>query len=296
VKPIRYFDRHADRLETEDVYGEKWLRLAYENPIGRLALHAFVKRPFFSRIYGHRMDAPASRDLIEPFIRDYRLDLSEFASNPAAYASFNEFFSRTLKRGARPLADTPIVFPCDGRHLGFAKASAIEGVFVKGQRFDLPTLLGDADLAARYADGALVLSRLCPVDYHRYHFPADGTPGEPRLINGPLFSVSPIALRRQLGYLWQNKRVVTELVTENFGTILLLEIGATNVGSISQTFRPGHPVRKGDEKGYFSFGGSSTLTLFEPGKVTLAQDLLENSAQQIELYARMGSDLGTRLP
>jgi phosphatidylserine decarboxylase len=293
VEPIRYFNRHTGETEEESIYGERWLRWAYETAPGRLALHALVKRPLFSRLYGRRMDSPASRKRIAPFIEDYGMDANEFASHPAAYASFNEFFSRKLARNARPLAEAPVVFPCDGRHLGFPCARDIDQVFVKGQRFDLAILLGSPALAERFAGGPLVLSRLCPIDYHRFHFPAAGTPGEPRLINGPLFSVSPIALRRNLSYLWQNKRVLTELKTEDLGTILLCEIGATNVGSIVQTYPPGQPARKGDEKGYFSFGGSSTITLFEPGKVKLAEDLLEKTAEGLELYARFGSELAT---
>ena len=292
MTPIRYFNRHTGESEEEAVYGERWLRRAYETASGQLALHAFVKRPFFSRLYGRRMDSAGSRKLITPFIEQFGLDPDEFATPPEDFTSFNEFFARSLKPEARPLSDSAVVFPCDGRHLGFTRADAIDQVFVKGQRFDLPTLLGCDELASRYADGPLVLSRLCPVDYHRYHFPADGTPGESRLINGPLFSVSPIALRRNLSYLWQNKRVLTELQTDELGTILLCEIGATNVGSINQTYAPGKPVRKGDEKGYFAFGGSSTITLFEPGKVTLAADLLEKTAEGLELFARFGSELG----
>jgi phosphatidylserine decarboxylase len=184
------------------------------------------------------------------------------------------------------------VFPADGRHLGFERASAIDGVFVKGQKFDLTALLGDAELASRYADGSLVLSRLCPVDYHRFHFPAGGIPGTTRLIDGPLYSVNPIALRKRLGYLWTNKRTITELATGNFGNVLCLEIGATCVGTIQQTFRSGEPVSKGAEKGYFAFGGSSTITIFEPGKIKLAEDLLENSAKSRELYARVGTRMG----
>jgi phosphatidylserine decarboxylase len=291
VEPIRYFNRHSNQLETEAVYGEQWLRRAYETLPGRAVLHLLVKRTLFSRFYGNRMSTPDSRERIGPFIEKYDLDPTEFADQPSSFASFNAFFSRTLAPEARPLASTPAVFPADGRHLGFGKASEISSVFVKGQSFDLPTLLDSDDLAARYADGPLVLSRLCPVDYHRFHFPAAGTPGSPRLINGPLYSVSPIALRKNLSYLWQNKRVVSELVTENLGTILLLEIGATNVGSIQQTFTPGDPVEKGAEKGYFEFGGSSTMTLFEPGRIELAEDLLEHSAKQIELYAKMGTAL-----
>jgi len=293
VEPIRYFNRQSGTLETEKIYGERWLRLAYENPAGSILRH-LIKRPFFSRWYGHRMARPASRKLIAPFVRDFGLDPSEFAENPETFQSFNEFFIRRLKPEARPLAPNPdtLLFPCDGRHLGFPDVSSIEGVFVKGQRFTLTALLQSAELARQFERGTLVLSRLCPIDYHRYHFPAAGTPSPSRLINGPLFSVSPLALRRNLSFLWENKRVITALETSRFGTILTVEIGATNVGSINQTFVPDRPVARGDERGYFAFGGSSTITLFEPGRVTLADDLLEHSANQVELYAPMGSYLG----
>lgn len=217
---------------------------------------------------------------------------ADFLDSPSSYTSFNEFFFRKLKREARPIDSAPIVFPADGRHLGFSDISKIDSFFVKGQTFDLPSLLGDPALAAKYAHGSLVLSRLCPVDYHRFHFPAAGIPSETHTITGPLFSVSPIALAKQLAYLWTNKRTLTQLQTEDFGTILILEIGATCVGSIHQTYTPNQPVEKGAEKGYFAFGGSSTITIFEAGKVTLAKDLLENTSKQIELYARIGSAMG----
>jgi phosphatidylserine decarboxylase len=294
MEPIRYFNRHTGTLETEQVYGEGFLRWSYGNPLGAISLNAFVKRPFFSKWYGRRMDEPKSAARVAPFIAQYGLDPADFADAPSSYRSFNEFFYRKLKPEARPVdADaSSVVFPADGRHLGFECASAIEGVFVKGQKFDLAALLGNRELAARYADGALVLSRLCPVDYHRFHFPAAGIPSETRVIEGPLFSVNPIALRQRLAYLWTNKRTLTELKTERFGTVLCLEIGATCVGTIRQTFTPGQPVARGAEKGYFAFGGSSTLTLFQPGTVQLAADLLENSRRHVELYARIGSQMG----
>ena len=293
VDSIRYYNRHTGTHETEEIYGEGFLRWAYGNPLGNLSLHAFVKRPAFSKWYGWRMSKPESAHRVLPFIAKYGLDPDDFVETPGSFRSFNEFFFRKLKTAARPIDAAPVVFPADGRHLGFPDISAIDSFFVKGQRFDLAGLLDDAALAAKYAKGALVLSRLCPVDYHRFHFPAAGTPSETRLINGPLFSVSPIALARNLSYLWTNKRTLTELNTEDFGTILLLEIGATCVGTIQQTFTPGQPVEKGAEKGYFAFGGSSTITIFEPGHATLADDLLENSAKQTELYARVGSAMAT---
>lgn len=293
--PIRYFNRHTGRPETERVYGEAFLRFTYGNPLGALPLHALVKRAAFSRWYGRRMDAASSAARIAAFIAEYDLDPADFADPADSFPSFNAFFSRKLRPGARPIdPEADVVFPADGRHLGFARASAIESVFVKNQRFDLGRLLADDSLASRFADGALVLSRLCPVDYHRFHFPCDGTPSAPRVIEGPLFSVSPLALRRRLAYLWENKRVVTKIETRELGLVLMLEVGATCVGSILQTFQPGRPVRKGDEKGYFAFGGSSTITLFEPGAVELAADLLDHSSRQTELYARIGSALGTK--
>jgi phosphatidylserine decarboxylase len=294
VEPIRYFNRHTGTLETEQVYGEGFLRWSYGNPLGAISLNAFVKRPFFSAWYGRRMSTPQSASRVLPFIEKYQLDPADFAAPAESYASFNEFFYRKLKPSARPIdpAEDSVVFPADGRHLGFSNAAEITGVFVKGQKFDLAALLGDSNLAARYATGSLVLSRLCPVDYHRFHFPAAGIPGPTRMIDGPLFSVSPIALRQRLAYLWTNKRTITELATERFGKVLLLEIGATCVGTIQQTFTPGQPVAKGAEKGYFAFGGSSTLTLFEPGAITLEPDLLHHSARQTELYSKIGCRMG----
>jgi len=292
---IEFFNRYTGQVEREQVYGAAWMRWTYANPFGRLALEALVKRPLFSRWYGWRMDRPGSRAKVLPFIREFGLDVNEFADPPESFRTFNEFFYRRLKPGAR-LGDTnpkAVVFPADGRHLGFPDASKIDGVFVKGQRFDLPRLLGNAELAARYAKGTLVLSRLCPVDYHRFHFPLAGSPSAASMLNGPLYSVNPIALRRNLSYLWENRRALTTLETEQFGTVLLLEIGATNVGSIVQTYQPGLPIAKGDEKGYFRFGGSSTLLLFEPGRVRLAEDLVEHSRNRRELYARVGDRLGT---
>lgn len=294
MEAIRYFNRHTGVLETEQVYGESFLRWSYGNPLGKLSLETFVKRPIFSKWYGKRMDSAESASRVAPFITRYELDPAEFAENPQSYRSFNEFFYRKLKPEARPVDtdDGTVVFPADGRHLGFQNASDISGVFVKGQKFDLSSLVGDGYLAEKYAKGALVLSRLCPVDYHRFHFPAAGVPGPTRMINGPLFSVNPIALRQRLSYLWTNKRTITELKTERFGTVLCLEIGATCVGTIVQTYQPGTPVEKGAEKGYFAFGGSSTITIFVPGVVKLEDDLVSQSAKQIELYARIGSRMG----
>ena len=295
-EPIQYFNRYSGRLETEDVYGDQFLRWAYGNPLGRLSLHALVKRAAFSRWYGRRMDAPSSRAKVAPFISTYHVRTDEFADAPDSYRTFNQFFYRKLKAGARPIDSDPkaAVFPADGRHLGFTDVSQLEGIFVKGAVFDVRKLLADDDLAGRFHDGAMVLSRLCPVDYHRFHFPVAGVPGTPRIINGPLFSVNPIALRRNIHIFTENKRAVSRIESDEFGLVLMLEIGATCVGSFNYTFAPGVHVEKGAEKGFFKFGGSSTITLFERGRIQLADDLLTCSQRGIELYGRMGDRLGKK--
>ncbi len=294
MNPIHYYNRYTGATEKEQVYGEKFLKWTYSNPLGKLALHAMVKRASFSRYYGSRMNKASTKERIAPFIKQYQLDETEFLKSVDQFTSFNDFFFRKLKAHARPVSDEPVVLPADGRHLCFQNAHDIQGVFIKGQKFDIKELIKDEQLSERYVNGSLILSRLCPVDYHRFHFPVSGIASETRIINGDLFSVSPIALRNNLSYLWQNKRTITSIDTEHLGKVLFLEIGATCVGSIKQTYTAGN-VQKGQEKGYFAFGGSSTITIFEPGKIKFAADLLENSAKQVETYALMGDYMATTI-
>jgi phosphatidylserine decarboxylase len=294
-EPITFFNRHTGRMETEAVYGESFLRWAYERPIGRLALHALVKRAAFSNWYGSRMDSRHSAKKVLPFVAKYGLDAASFADPVESYQSFNDFFYRKLKPSARPIdADAKsIVFPADGRHLLLADASRVKDLFVKGQRFDLATLLGSTELAAKYAQGSALISRLCPVDYHRFHVPVAGQLDEPRLIQGPLYSVSPIALKLRPSILWENKRYLTRLSASPAGDVLYLEIGATCVGSVAHTSRPGQALAKGDEKGYFRFGGSCVITLFPQFRVKWHDDLLEHGAEGREVYGWMGEACGS---
>jgi phosphatidylserine decarboxylase len=292
--PISFFNRYTGTLETEQIYGEKWLRWAYETPAGRLAVWALFKRAVFSHLYGWRMDKRISASRVLPFILDYGLDPQEFARSPLEFATFNEFFYRALKREARPIAPGAdlAVFPADGRHLVFPDVTATAGFFVKGMTFTLAELFGDAALAEKFAGGAMVISRLCPVDYHRFHFPVAGFPAAPRLINGPLYSVSPIALRRDVTYLAQNKRTLTLIDAPGFGQVAMLEVGATCVGSIKNVFPHGDFIAKGAEKGFFKFGGSCVITVFAKGCIRFDADLIAQSAQHRETYARMGDRLG----
>lgn len=294
AEPVRYYHRYKKTVETERVYGGKWLSWTYETALGRLALAAVVRRAVFSKWYGWRMNKRLSATRVLPFIADYDIDVDEFAKKAFSFRTFNDFFYRALKPEARPVAAGArvAVFPADGRHLAFPDVDRAEGFYVKGAKFTLAELLGDAALAEKFRGGAMLISRLCPVDYHRFHFPVAGVPGEARLINGWLYSVSTLALRRNIRYLVENKRMVTRVESPDFGTVACLEVGATNVGGILQTYNAGQPMKNGDEKGLFKFGGSCVITLFQMGRIRFDADVVAQSAQYLETYARMGDRLG----
>ena len=291
---IQFFNRSKGTVETECVYGENWLKLIYDNPFGKLLLWAAVKKSWFSRWYGWRMSQPASKARIRPFIRKYKLDEEEFDSDPEGFRSFNEFFSRKLKPDARPIEqeNAVAVFPADGRHLGVQDLSANLGFYVKGQKFDLPKLFQSEELAGRFRKGSLIISRLCPVDYHRFHAPVSGKISEARLINGSLFSVNPIALRKRLSVFWENKRYLCMIDSDYHGKVAQFIVGATCVGSATFTFSQNQRVEKGEELGYFSFGGSSVLTLFERDRLRISEDVRQHSQANIETYAKMGEEMG----
>lgn len=297
---VIYRNRLTGKIEREQIYGEAALKFLYgDSFLSRLfstsLLTLICKTPLFSRFYGWIQSRPGSKKKVKPFITEYGIDSSEFLKPVESFTSFNDFFTRELKANARPIAadEDVAIIPADGRYLAFQNIAETDGFFVKGEKFDLATLIGDQALAARYASGTMILGRLCPTDYHRFHFPTDCTPQETKLINGWLFSVNPVALKRNCRTLQENKRCYTLLETENFGSILYMEVGATSVGTIVETFSPKNTYRKGDEKGYFSFGGSFLVILFEPGRITLDEDLAQTSSDKIELRCLLGQSMGT---
>ncbi|MDG2256563.1 MAG: phosphatidylserine decarboxylase [Opitutaceae bacterium] len=294
-RSIQFYNRYTGALETETIYGESYLRWTYENPFGRLALNVLVKRSLFNAWYGWRMDRPGSRGKVEPFIDQYEIDMRECRRSGDSFETFNDFFYRELTAEARPIArsDGIVSLPADGRHMAIPDLSRVESIYVKGQAFELETFLGSDELAGRFSGGSVVISRLCPVDYHRFHSPVSGTLVEQREIDGSLYSVSPIALCRKVGYLWENKRVLTTIQTEAYGLVAFVAIGATCVGRIHMTRGKGARVEQGEELGYFAFGGSCVATVFEKSRIALEPDLVENSSRETEVYAKMGDRLGT---
>ncbi len=238
-----------------------------------------------------------SRGRISEFCDKYGVDISEFASPIDTFNSFNEFFVRKLKAEVRPIEsnDGDIVFPADGRHIGFPNLSEVDGIYAKGQRFDVETLLFDPKLGKRFREGSAVISRLCPVDCHRFHYPVSGETNTQVALDGPLRSVSPLALRKGIWRLFSNRRFLTRIENPDIGCVIMVEIGATCVGSIRQTGGRDGSAKRGEEKGYFEFGGSAIITLFESGRVVLAEDLVENTRRSMELYAHYGDRMGEAL-
>src|SRR3989338_1675793 len=234
---IQYIDRETGETQVEKVYGHRALSFLYGDSLASRFFSFFLlplcaRIPLFSKVYGYLQGRKSSAKKVAPFIQSYGVDASEFAQ--ATFESFNDFFIRKLKPAKRPIVQDPncAALPADGRYLVFPDLENVKQFYIKGQSFDLATFLQSSAYAHHYQRGSMVIARLCPTDYHRFHFPTEGTPSEAGLVNGPLFSVSPIALRKRLSILWENKRVITEVDIGKFGTLLYIEVGATCVGTI----------------------------------------------------------------
>jgi phosphatidylserine decarboxylase len=299
MSEIVYRDRESGEQKKEKVYGKFFLEAVYGTSLlskffSLIALPLISNIPFFSKLYGKRQKSLKSRGKVRPFIENFHVDTQEFTESPESFQSFNDFFIRKLKPEVRPLApgDEVAVLPADGRYLVYPDISVVEGFYVKEKKFDLHRLIQDEFLFELYKRGSMVIARLCPTDYHRFHFPCACLPSKAKLINGPLYSVNPIALREHISILNENKRMLTQLETQRFGKILYIEVGATFVGSIKQTYQPQTPQVKGGEKGYFEFGGSCLILLFQPNKILFDQDLVDASLEFVETKAKFGSSLG----
>lgn len=292
---IKYIDRKSGKLCKETVPGEQWLKWLYHNPLGKLALHGLIKRKFISQWYGSKMDCPASKNKIPDFVKDLGIDMNEATRPVKDYNSFNDFFIRQLKPECRPVdpAAETIVSPADGKILAFAKISGLDSFFVKGQTFDLDNFFQNSMLSKKYDGGTLLIIRLAPVDYHRFHFPADGIISASSPINGDYFSVSPYAVKNMLNIYWENKREYSILKTPAAGDILLCEVGATMVGAIIQGYTPDSEVQKGQEKGCFKFGGSTVIMLLEKNTAKVDADIMKNTANGFETCIKFGERIAT---
>lgn len=292
---IQLYDRETKRLVNENAYKVEGLHFLYHTRRGKMLTGAVLKRRFISATYGRYMKTKASVKKIPDFIKHYQIDLDEVKRPLHSFVSFNDFFIRELKPQARPLDTDPqhLISPADARLLTFRIDENLQ-LPVKGFWYSLGQLVGDEQLAAQYAGGWCLIYRLAPSDYHRYHYIDDGYQETVTILNGPLHSVNPIALRSVDHILATNYRELTVLHTANFGEVLHIEVGALFVGKVVQGHTGRHEFKRGDEKGWFEFGGSTVIHLFKANTISPDTDILEYSAKGIETLVKVNEKVGQR--
>ncbi|TDL21984.1 hypothetical protein BD410DRAFT_789065 [Rickenella mellea] len=252
-------------------------------------------------------DSPSSAKSIPSFVETYKLDLSELLEpDPSKYATFNEFFYRKLKDGARPVENnSPEAFcsAADCRLTVFESVSDAQKFWIKGDEFTLKNLLYGKTAAAPEVsfpldEAELAIFRLAPADYHRFHSPIDGTiVGEPTNIDGTYYTVNPQAVNEaNFDVFTANKRSVIYIKHDLTGQIVaFVAIGALLVGAIGWTAKPGTQVKKGEELGYFAYGGSTVITVFPKNFIKFDEDLVVNSKNTLETLVKVGWSLGTKV-
>lgn len=294
---ILVHDRRSGAMVEERVLGDRLLRLAYASPVKPLLAWPLFGTAFFSRLLGWYADTAFSRRKIEATASQLGINLDECIIPPGGFASFNDFFCRRLQPGARPHDPNQqvVTSPADCRLTVWPQLKGDTCLPVKGASFTVPELLGQpgADLVDAFAYGALCVCRLCPADYHRYHYPADGREIRRWRIGDKWHSVNPLALARNIKVFTTNIREVSILDLDVFGRAAFIEVGAFGVAAITQT-HPSLNFHKGDEKGFFSFGGSTIIMLFQPDCIQFDQDLIDNSGNGVETLVQTGQQIAVR--
>lgn len=293
---IQYYNRQTHDYETEKVAGERYLNWTYSSVQGMKLLELLVKKKLFSSMYGSFCDSTLSKKKISKFINEFNIDMDESEDKTKDFLCFNDFFSRKLKASSRPITkdNNILVSPGDGKLLAYDKITSNKLVQVKGITYKLSELLAADDMCKKYEGGTCLILRLCPTDYHRFHFIDDGVCEEPIKIKGDYYSVNPVALKEVPQLFCRNKREWCLFHSENFGDVIYVEVGATCVGSIIQTYHPNTSIIKGEEKGYFKFGGSTLILFFEKDKIKIDKDILEQSKLSCEVKVLMGEPIGKR--
>ncbi|AND83290.1 phosphatidylserine decarboxylase [Clostridium tyrobutyricum] len=293
---IKYYNRRSKKYEIEHIAGDKYLKWIYSSPIGMKLLELIVKKKVFSKLYGYFCNTGLSRRKIYTFIKDFNIDMEESIDNIYDFKSFNDFFTRKLKKSARPTDKNSniLISPGDGRVLAYSNIDLNKLIQVKGYTYKLYDLIENKNIAEKFKSGNLIILRLAPVDYHRFHFIDNGTCSISHRIKGDYYSVNPISLKKIPEVFCKNERQWSILNSENFGDVLYVEIGATCVGSIVQTYTPQHKIYKGYEKGYFKFGGSTIILFFEKDKIAIDKDIIYQTNIGYETKVIMGEKIGTK--
>ncbi|WP_123052588.1 phosphatidylserine decarboxylase [Clostridium sp. JN-1] len=294
---IKYYNRKTKQYEIEQVAGDTYLNWTYSSPIGMKFLEMFIKKKIFSKLYGIYCDSHISKKKIDDFIKTFNINITESKASIKDFKSFNDFFTRKLNSNARPIdtnKDT-LMSPGDGRLTAYQNIDMDKIVQVKGFTYRLQDLILDDKIASKFSNGTCLILRLCPTDYHRFHFIDSGICDQTKKISGDYYSVNPAALKKIPELFCKNKREYALFHSQNFDDILYIEVGATCVGSIIQTYTPGKTVQKGDEKGYFKFGGSTAILFLKQGTVSIDDDILNQSKKGYETKIIMGEHIGKKL-
>lgn len=298
-KEIIYFNRSAQCMQTELVYGDSAIKFIYDNSFGRLLAPIVASKPV-SQLYGCFQDRPMSKNKVAPFVEKFNIDLSIYKAGSVSsdkkansYKSFNEFFIREFAANQRTFVDDDNKMPafCEARYFGHEEINNDVAIPVKGKLLRSEDLLGGSKWAQTFAAGPLLIARLCPVDYHRYHYPLSGETLDSFQIEGQYHSVNPIALSSKPEIFIINERRASILETEKFGKLAYIEVGAAMVGKIIQRHDEAKSHIKGDEKGYFLFGGSTVILLGEKGKWSPSDDIISNTKNGIETYLHLGEEV-----
>lgn len=299
---IKFYNRITGKIDRELVYGDKFIEWLYESNSGKGLSHFICKAPI-SKFYGALQDLPLSKQKVEPFIKKFNIQMSDYLPEEgrderSPYSTFNQFFIRRFRPGKRPFVESPSEMAAfsEARYYGYESVLDDESVPVKGHNLKPKALIANEKWEKTFEDGPLLLARLCPVDYHRYHYPDNGKILDDYRVSGMYHSVNPLALKAKGDILITNERHVTILETENFGKLAYIEVGAICVGKIIQS-RPldkGSAFSRGEEKGYFLFGGSTVIVVGEKGKWKPSEDILSNTKKGLETYLHLGMTVASR--
>src|SRR5690606_838343 len=295
MKVPQLYNRQTKEIEYENTYKVNGLAFLYKNTLGRALTKTLLNKKMVSKAYARHVNSPKSLGQIPKFIEHYNINVDEIKEPIQSFRCFNEFFIRELKEGARPIDETPehLISPADSRLMIFDLAQ-VSSIPVKGYWYNLEALLKDKELAELYKDGWCFVYRLAPNDYHRYGYIDNGTQDPVVKIKGVLHSVHPLALAETRALIAKNYRELTVLHTENFGDVLHLEVGALLVGKIVQRNYDAGSFRRGEEKGYFEYGGSTVVQIFKKGTIKPDADIIEHSEQRIETLVKIGEKVGVK--
>lgn len=277
------------QCDTVTSFQDRLLAGLYGHAAGRLLLRPLVT-PWFSELGGILLDTRLSALAVHPFVRAKHIDLSDCRKQ--SFFSYNDFFTRELLPEARPVCKLPgtWISPCDAR-LSVYPVTEDGRFWIKHTEYTAESLLKNKKLAHHFLGGTLWLYRLCVDDYHRYIYPAGGVKSENIRIPGVFHTVNPVANDHYPIYK-ENTREYCLLRTEEFGTVLMMEVGAMLVGKIENHQKEPGPVRRGQEKGNFAFGGSTILLMTQKGKVVPDEVFAKNTALGRETKVRLGQRTG----